>query len=100
MLGHKLDLTPEVLNASFISVFNSKTSFPRGIQPPELEDKDWEQNEASAIQAEMVYTTKTHTSPALVLQQLQCYRLGKEWLESCLERDKHIQHFERKCAKH
>lgn len=50
-------------------MFNSKTSFPRGTQPPELEDKDGEQNEASTIQAEMLYTTEVHTSPALVLQQ-------------------------------
>ncbi|GAB0202630.1 hypothetical protein GRJ2_002728600 [Grus japonensis] len=34
----------EVLNAFFASVFNSQTSCPQGIQPPELEDRDREQN--------------------------------------------------------
>ena len=44
----------EVLNAFFASVFNSKTSCSLGTQPPELEDRDREQNEAPIIQGEMV----------------------------------------------
>ncbi|KAK4806242.1 LOW QUALITY PROTEIN: hypothetical protein QYF61_013386 [Mycteria americana] len=44
----------EVLNAFFASVFNSKTSCSWGTQPPELEDRDREQNEAPIIQGEMV----------------------------------------------
>ncbi|KAK4821440.1 hypothetical protein QYF61_020023 [Mycteria americana] len=32
------------LNAFFASVFNSKTSYPPGTQPPDLEDRDGEQN--------------------------------------------------------
>ncbi|GAB0207583.1 mitochondrial enolase superfamily member 1 [Grus japonensis] len=44
----------EVLNAFFTSVFSSKTSCSLGTQPPELEDRDGEQNEAPIIQAEMV----------------------------------------------
>ncbi|KAK4827442.1 hypothetical protein QYF61_017999 [Mycteria americana] len=40
----------EVLNAFFAPVFNSKTS----CSPPELEDRDGEQNEAPIIQGEMV----------------------------------------------
>ena len=44
----------EVLNAFFASVFNSKTSCSLGTQPPELEDRDGEQNEAPIIQGEMV----------------------------------------------
>ena len=32
----------EVLNAFFTSVFNNKTSCTEGIQPPQLEDRDWE----------------------------------------------------------
>ena len=44
----------EVLNAFFASVFNSKTSCSQGTQPPELEDRDREQNEAPIIQGEMV----------------------------------------------
>ncbi|KAK4827581.1 hypothetical protein QYF61_019483 [Mycteria americana] len=44
----------EVLNAFFASVFNSKTSCSLGTQPPELEDRDGEQNEAPIIQGEMI----------------------------------------------
>ena len=44
----------EVLNAFFASVFNSKTSCSRGTQPPELEDRYGEQNEAPIIQGKMV----------------------------------------------
>ncbi|KAK4806350.1 hypothetical protein QYF61_017219 [Mycteria americana] len=44
----------EVLNAFFASVFNSKTSCSQGTQPPELEDRDGEQNEAPITQGEMV----------------------------------------------
>ena len=34
----------KVLNAFFVSVFNSQTSYSQGTQPPELEDRDREQN--------------------------------------------------------
>ncbi|KAK4820841.1 hypothetical protein QYF61_007815 [Mycteria americana] len=44
----------EVLNAFFASVFNSQTSYPQGIQPPELEDRDGEQNKPPIIQEEAV----------------------------------------------
>ncbi|KAK4826886.1 hypothetical protein QYF61_012074 [Mycteria americana] len=44
----------EVLNAFFASVFISKTSCSPGTQPPALEDRDGEQNEAPIIQGEMV----------------------------------------------
>jgi len=44
----------EVLNVFFASVFNSKTSYSWGTQPPELEDRNGEQNEALIIQGEMV----------------------------------------------
>ncbi|KAK4825063.1 hypothetical protein QYF61_023067 [Mycteria americana] len=44
----------KILNAFFASVFNSKTSCSLGTQPPELEDRDGEQNEAPIIQGEMV----------------------------------------------
>ncbi|KAK4832042.1 hypothetical protein QYF61_020557 [Mycteria americana] len=44
----------DVLNAFFASVFNSKTSCTLGTQPPELEDRDEEQDEAPRIQGEMV----------------------------------------------
>ncbi|GAB0189178.1 hypothetical protein GRJ2_001383100 [Grus japonensis] len=44
----------EVLNAFFASVFNGKTYCSQVIQPPELEDRDEEQNEAPIIQGETV----------------------------------------------
>ncbi|KAK4818546.1 hypothetical protein QYF61_014489 [Mycteria americana] len=44
----------EVLNAFFVSVFNS-------TQPPELEDRDGEQNEAPRIQGEMVSDLLHHS---------------------------------------
>ena len=43
----------EVLNAFFASVFNNKTSCIEGIQPPQPEDRDWE-NDPPAIQEEIV----------------------------------------------
>jgi len=51
----------EVLNAFFASVFNSKNSCSRGTQPPELEDRDWEQNETAIIQGEMVSDLLYHS---------------------------------------
>ena len=54
----------EVLNAFFASVFNSKTSCIEGIQPPQLEDRDWE-NDPLTIQEEIVsdvlHRTDIHT---------------------------------------
>ncbi|KAK4823212.1 LOW QUALITY PROTEIN: hypothetical protein QYF61_027359 [Mycteria americana] len=44
----------EVLNAFFASVFNSQTTYPQGIQLPELEDRDGEQNKLPIIQEEAV----------------------------------------------
>jgi len=42
------------LNAFVASVFNIKTNCFRGTQPPELEQRDEEQNEAPIIYGEMV----------------------------------------------
>jgi len=50
----------EVLNAFFASVFNSKTSCSLSTQPPELEDRDGEKNEAPIIQREMVSNLLRH----------------------------------------
>ena len=50
----------EVLNAFFASVFNSKTSCSLGTQPPELEDREGEQNEAPIIHGEMVSNLLHH----------------------------------------
>ncbi|KAK4832281.1 LOW QUALITY PROTEIN: hypothetical protein QYF61_021680 [Mycteria americana] len=50
----------EVLNAFFISVFNSQTSYPLGIQPPELEDRDGQQNKTPIIQEEAVNDLLCH----------------------------------------
>ncbi|GAB0204584.1 hypothetical protein GRJ2_002924000 [Grus japonensis] len=52
----------EVLNAFFASIFSSKTSCSLGTQPPELEDRDGEQNEAPIIQGEMLHHLDTHKS--------------------------------------
>lgn len=49
----KDEVRAEGLNALFASVFNSKTSCSLGTQPPKLEDRDGEQNEASTIQREI-----------------------------------------------
>lgn len=38
--GENADTQAETLNTVFASVFNSQTSYPRSIQPPELEDRD------------------------------------------------------------
>ncbi|KAK4810592.1 hypothetical protein QYF61_007329 [Mycteria americana] len=50
----------EVLNAFFASVFNSRASYPQGIQPPELEDRDGEQNKPPIIQEEAVNDLLRH----------------------------------------
>ncbi|KAK4816161.1 hypothetical protein QYF61_011543 [Mycteria americana] len=44
----------EVLHAFFASVFNSRANCSLGTQPPELEDRDGDQNGAPIIQGEMV----------------------------------------------
>ncbi|KAK4822905.1 hypothetical protein QYF61_023268 [Mycteria americana] len=44
----------KVLNAFFASVFNSRANCSLGTQPPELEDRDGDQNGAPIIQGEMV----------------------------------------------
>ncbi|KAF1669612.1 hypothetical protein FQV07_0001445, partial [Pygoscelis papua] len=44
----------EVLNAFFASVFNRQTGYPQGTQPPELEDKDGEQDKPAIVQEEAV----------------------------------------------
>ncbi|KAJ7413047.1 hypothetical protein BTVI_44296 [Pitangus sulphuratus] len=50
----------EVLNAFFASVFNRKTSYPQGNRPPELIDRDREQNRPPAIQEEAVSDLLSH----------------------------------------
>ena len=44
----------EVLSAFFASVFNSKTCYSLGTQPPALVDRDGEQNRPCIIHDEMV----------------------------------------------
>ena len=44
----------EVLNAFFGSVFNSKTHYSLGTQPPVLVDRDGEQNRLCIIHVEIV----------------------------------------------
>ncbi|KAK4816398.1 hypothetical protein QYF61_016715 [Mycteria americana] len=59
----------EVLNAFFASVFTSQTSYPQGIQPPELEDRDGEQDKPPIIEEEAVndllHHLDTHKSMGL-----------------------------------
>ncbi|KAK4811177.1 hypothetical protein QYF61_019808 [Mycteria americana] len=59
----------EVRNAFFASVFNSQTNCSWGTQPPELEDRDREENEAPIIQGEMasdlLHHLDTHKSMGL-----------------------------------
>ena len=50
----------EVLNAFFASVFKSKTSCSPGTQPPELEHRGREKNEAPIIQGEMASNLLHH----------------------------------------
>ena len=44
----------EVLNAFFASVFNSKTCYSLGTQPPVLVDRDGEQNKPFTIHDKIV----------------------------------------------
>ena len=44
----------EVLNAFFASVFNSKTCYSLGTQPPVLADKNGEQNRPCIIHNETI----------------------------------------------
>ncbi|XP_055570149.1 arf-GAP with SH3 domain, ANK repeat and PH domain-containing protein 2 isoform X3 [Falco cherrug] len=59
----------EVLNAFFASVFNRKTSFLLGTQPPELEDRDEEQNAVPTVQeatvSDLLLHLDTHRSVGL-----------------------------------
>ncbi|PKU42802.1 rna-directed dna polymerase from mobile element jockey-like [Limosa lapponica baueri] len=50
----------EILNAFFASASNSRTSYPQGVQPPGLEDKDGEQNNTPLIQEEVVNDLLMH----------------------------------------
>ncbi|KAF1431540.1 hypothetical protein FQV24_0014484, partial [Spheniscus mendiculus] len=50
----------EVLNAFFASVCNRQTGYPQGTQPPELEDRDGEQDEPLIIQEEAVNDLLCH----------------------------------------
>jgi len=50
----------EVLNAFFALVFNSQTSYSQGVQSPELEDRDGEQNKSPIDQDEAVKDLLCH----------------------------------------
>jgi len=53
----------EVFNAAFATVFNSNTSCCLSTQPPDLEDRVGEQNEAPTSQWKCLvssYSTETH----------------------------------------
>ncbi|KAJ7425772.1 hypothetical protein WISP_21879 [Willisornis vidua] len=87
----------EALNASFTSIFNFETTCSEGTQPPELEDKDTEQNEIPTIQKEIIsgllWHLDTHNSILLdeihlrVLRQLAgelTEKLSIIYQQSCL----------------
>jgi len=50
----------EVLNAFFVSVFNSQTSYCQGSQPPELEERAGEQNKTPIIKEKAVNKLLCH----------------------------------------
>lgn len=50
----------EILNDFFISAFNNKASYPQDTQPPELEDRDEEQNKPPTIKEETVSDLLLH----------------------------------------
>lgn len=49
-----------VMNAFFASIFISNINFSVGTQPPELDDKDGEQNEAPLILEKLVSNLQRH----------------------------------------
>ncbi|PKU44059.1 rna-directed dna polymerase from mobile element jockey-like [Limosa lapponica baueri] len=53
----------KILNAFFASVFNTQINYPQGVQPPELEDKDGEQNNTPVIHEEVVNDLLMHLDP-------------------------------------
>ncbi|PKU49671.1 rna-directed dna polymerase from mobile element jockey-like [Limosa lapponica baueri] len=50
----------EILNAFFASAFNTQINYAQGVQPPELEDKDGEQNNTPVIHEEVVNDLLMH----------------------------------------
>lgn len=60
----------EVLYTFFASVSNSETNCSAGTQPPELENRDKEQNEVPIIQEEMISD---------LLHHLDTHILWGEW---------------------
>ncbi|KAK4823963.1 hypothetical protein QYF61_008349 [Mycteria americana] len=60
----------EVLNAFFASVFNSRANCSLGTQPPDLEDRDGDQNGAPIIQGKMVSDPLHHLDTHKVLKEL------------------------------
>ena len=94
----------EVLNAFFASVFNSQTGYAQGIQPPDLEDRNGDQNKTPTIQEESAvranrggprrleaYQCDAHLQEGSegVSQELQAFQpdldAGQDYAAVCLE---------------
>ena len=66
----------KVLNACFVSVFHSETSYSQSIQSPELEDRDGEQNKPPIIQEEAVNDLLHHLDTHKTARGLGTDRTG------------------------
>jgi len=60
----------DILSAFFTSVFNSQTNYPEDTQPPQLRDRDGEQNKCHTIQEEKVSDLLLHLDSHKLVNKL------------------------------